>query len=118
MRCPECNSDKLKVTDSRYYDSGVLQNTKKRKRLCKDCNHSFTSFELCYTIEEIEKVLRALEQKRWKAHWSNEEDKQLVEMYKDRYSIASIAANLGRNYEAVRKRINILGISDFKNIGG
>ncbi|MGG0891671.1 hypothetical protein [Cytobacillus horneckiae] len=110
MKCPECNSPNLRITDSRYYDNGLLSNSKKRKRVCVECSHSFTSFELCYSKKEIEKVFIALEQKRTKAHWTNDEDKTLVDLYNKRYSLGSIAANLGRTYEAVRKRVMILGL--------
>lgn len=118
MKCPECDSSKLKVTDSRYYDSGILKNTKKRKRVCKDCTYSFYTFEMSYSKEEVEKVIRGLGQKRQNQHWTNEEDKSLSKMYTQKYSIAAIAANLERSYESVRRRINTLGISDFQNIGG
>lgn len=112
MKCPECNSANLKVTDSRHYDEGILENTKRRKRVCKDCQHAFTSFEICYPKEELERVLKALNQKRWKAHWSDEEDRMLIKLHKENYSLSSIAAHLGRTYEAIRKRVQILGIAD------
>lgn len=112
MKCPECNSSKLKITDSRYYDSGLFKNTKKRKRKCQDCGCAFHSFELCYPQGEIEKILKALENTKWKVRWSDEEDRQLVEMYKKQYRTATIAANLGRSHEAVRKRIIILGLAE------
>lgn len=112
MKCPECNSVNLKITDSRYYDKGLMQNTKKRKRRCKDCDHTFFSFELCFSQEEIEKVLNALQQPKWKAHWKDEEDRELIKLHNKGYRAASIAVNLGRSLEAVRKRISILGLSE------
>lgn len=113
MKCPECSSISLKITDSRYYESGNLQGTKKRKRLCKSCGHSFHTFEICYPPDQIEKVLNALDEQlsKHKVPWTNEEDKELMAMMIKGYSRSTIAARLGRSYEAVRKRIYILGLA-------
>lgn len=42
MRCPFCNFEELKVTDSR---NAVEQNAIRRRRECLQCNKRFTTFE-------------------------------------------------------------------------
>ena len=42
MRCPSCTSDDTRVIDSRLSDGG---GTVRRRRLCRDCRHRFTTFE-------------------------------------------------------------------------
>lgn len=40
MKCPKCQSDQLKVADSRPTDHGV-----RRRRECLDCGHRFSTME-------------------------------------------------------------------------
>ncbi|MEX2016937.1 MAG: transcriptional regulator NrdR [Candidatus Pacearchaeota archaeon] len=40
MRCPHCNSDKLKVTDKRASPEGI-----RRRRECLKCKKRFTTYE-------------------------------------------------------------------------
>lgn len=42
MRCPFCNADDTKVTDSRLANDGFLV---RRRRECLTCNERFTTFE-------------------------------------------------------------------------
>ena len=42
MICPKCQSEKLKVLESRSSESGT---SIRRRRECEDCKHRFTTFE-------------------------------------------------------------------------
>ena len=43
MKCPNCGSMNTHVIDSRFSKS---TNATRRRRLCHDCNHRFTSYEV------------------------------------------------------------------------
>lgn len=47
MNCTECESDNVKVVDSRMTNSGK----RKRRYLCNSCGERFTTYE--YTLEEL-----------------------------------------------------------------
>lgn len=47
MKCPFCGADDTKVVDSRAMAEGI---SIRRRRLCKDCNKRFTTYE---RVEEI-----------------------------------------------------------------
>ena len=49
MNCPYCNSRKIEVMDSRPSEN----NSVRRRRICKECNKRFTTYEM--TLNEIEK---------------------------------------------------------------
>src|SRR3954451_20607312 len=47
MHCPSCRADDTKVIDSREADEGA---SIRRRRLCPQCSHRFTTFE---RLEEL-----------------------------------------------------------------
>ena len=47
MHCPSCHADDTKVIDSRVADEGT---SIRRRRLCPQCSHRFTTFE---RLEEL-----------------------------------------------------------------
>jgi transcriptional repressor NrdR len=47
MHCPSCHADDTKVIDSRVADEGAAI---RRRRLCPQCNHRFTTYE---RLEEL-----------------------------------------------------------------
>ncbi len=47
MHCPSCHADDTKVIDSRVSDEGAAI---RRRRLCPQCNHRFTTYE---RLEEL-----------------------------------------------------------------
>jgi len=47
MHCPSCRADDTKVIDSRVADEGAAI---RRRRLCPQCNHRFTTYE---RLEEL-----------------------------------------------------------------
>jgi len=54
MRCPKCKSQKTEVYNSRKIDK--LNGSTWRRRNCKKCNTSFTTYEIY--IEKIESIIR------------------------------------------------------------
>jgi len=59
MNCPECNSKKTEVLDSR---PRVFGDTIRRRRICSECDHKFTTYEIkdkyLNKLEHIEKTLK------------------------------------------------------------
>ncbi len=52
MRCPFCNAEESKVTDSR---SSLESNTTRRRRECLKCTRRFTTFETIDLIVQVKK---------------------------------------------------------------
>lgn len=48
MRCPACSNPNTEVKDSRSVDNGALV---RRRRICKKCNHRFSTIERVYHKE-------------------------------------------------------------------
>ena len=46
MKCPNCNSEKNRVIDTRKYDSVIF-----RLRFCEDCSNKFKTEELTIEFE-------------------------------------------------------------------
>lgn len=55
MKCPSCSNTSTEVKDSRSVDSGALV---RRRRICKKCNHRFSTIEKVY-LKEILVVKRS-----------------------------------------------------------
>ena len=54
MSCPKCNSDWSVVIETR--ESKEL-NAKRRRRLCKNCSHRFSTYEM--SIDEHLKIVKS-----------------------------------------------------------
>ena len=106
MKCPECDSKKLKITDSRPVEAAT-----RRKRLCEECGHRWHTFEFTMTQEEYKLfVLRSKRQKMKFANWTEEEDELLVMYLGEGCSHSTIAKFLGRTKYSVRGRVKKLGL--------
>lgn len=47
MECPKCKSTYVEVIDTRPAENNSIR----RRRICRDCSHRFTTYEL--TVQEI-----------------------------------------------------------------
>ena len=88
MKCPFCQADQDKVTDSRTSDDGLAI---RRRRQCSSCERRFTTYE---RLEEIrtkivkkdgcrepfdpEKIRKGLEKACWKRPIASEEIEKIV----------------------------------------
>jgi transcriptional regulator NrdR family protein len=48
MYCPKCSAKKTKVIDSRLQPNGTII---RRRRLCLNCKHRFTTWESAMTMD-------------------------------------------------------------------
>lgn len=44
--CPACNSGNVRISDSRKGPSRADVTALRRRRLCEDCGHKFTTYEV------------------------------------------------------------------------
>ena len=51
MNCPECESNHLKIYDSRHIDNYVI-----RKRKCEECGDKFFTIESYLTQEQLDEI--------------------------------------------------------------
>ena len=57
MKCPACESNETKRKWTRHSTSEDGDPYTKRRRLCMDCGHRYTTFE-CYELADVEAAFR------------------------------------------------------------
>ena len=55
LKCPSCGGQRVGIAESRPKESGFVM---RRRRLCTECHHRWTTFEACESVFNSELLLR------------------------------------------------------------
>ena len=99
MKCPNCG---IVDHSNRVVDSRAWKHTVRRRRECKNCNHRWTTYEA--TEEEF------LTDRTGKKYlpWTVGEEETLVRLREAGLNYIRIGEQLGRNRNAVSKKVDKL----------
>lgn len=99
MKCPNCG---IIDHNNRVVDSRAWKHTIRRKRKCNSCNHKWNTFE---AIEE--EYITDRTGKKY-LPWTPGEEETLVHLREAGLNYKKIGEKLGRNRNAVSRKVNKL----------
>lgn len=106
MNCPHCGHESTKVSDSRLSDGG---SSIRRRRLCENCGHRFTTFERMQMenlmVRKKDETIEAYSREKLERAILTACGKRPVSLETIRDKLSNLEENWGKSNEVSSKKI-------------